>query len=423
MGTRPATARVRVNPVGALMTREQAAAAAAAAAAERDNIQANLLALDASFGKRLLAGAKLTGRTQQQWGAANAELTNLWETFNAYSTVVARAAELAADIGRGSAVKIAEINRLLGGPSVRLAIASAPLGQRELTAGPTTDITVTAALSAMQRVYARVAAICGEAEAIWNQVADGLQEAGSALDLAERKSSGLADPDLVRATAVARANLDQLRQTLNTDPLVLGPAADQGNPGLAAVARLRQQVTAVSTRADELDRLRTDSGRRIATVARAVATATTAWQDAVAAQHRAAVRIADPEVQSLETPSELAGRVAGLPKLQQAARWGQLGAELDALEQDVAAAQRRYRDAHAAAAAGLERRDEMRGLLDAYKAKAAALGSAEDEHLTALYEHARDMLWTAPCDIAAAASAVTSYQRAVLQLAAAGGRS
>jgi hypothetical protein len=409
--------------MGAPMTKEQAAAAAAAAASKRDNIQANLLDLDASFGKRLLAGAKLTGRTQQQWAAATADLTDLWETFNAYSAVVDRAAELAADIGRGSAVKVAEIARLLTGPSVRLASAAAPLGQRELTASASTDITVTAAVSAMEHAYASAAAVCGEAEAVWNQIADGLQEAGAGLDQAERKSAGLADADLISGIAVARANLGQLRQTLNTDPLVLGPPADPGNPGLAALASLRQQVSAMSARADELDRLRADGVRRITAVAKAMATATVAWQDAVAAQQRAAVRIADAAVQPLEDPGEMASRVAGLAELQAAARWVQLGAELASLEHEVAAAQRRYRDAQAEAMAGLERRDEMRGLLDAYKAKAAALGSAEDARLTALYEQARDMLWTAPCDIAAASSAVTSYQRAVLQLAAAGGRS
>jgi hypothetical protein len=409
--------------MGAPMTKEQAAAAAAAAASKRDNIQANLLDLDASFGKRLLAGARLTGRTQQQWAAATADLTDLWETFNAYSAVVDRAAELAADIGRGSAVKVAEIARLLTGPSVRLASAAAPLGQRELTASASTDITVTAAVSAMEHAYASAAAVCGEAEAVWNQIADGLQEAGAGLDQAERKSAGLADADLIGGIAVARANLGQLRQTLNTDPLVLGPPADPGNPGLAALASLRQQVSAMSARADELDRLRADGVRRITAVAKAMATATVAWQDAVAAQQRAAARIADAAVQPLEDPGEMASRVAGLAELQAAARWVQLGAELASLEHDVAAAQRRYRDAQAEAMAGLERRDEMRGLLDAYKAKAAALGSAEDARLTALYEQARDMLWTAPCDIAAASSAVTSYQRAVLQLAAAGGRS
>ena len=50
-----------------VMTREQAAAAVAAAAAERDAIQANLLDLDGSFGKRMLAGAALTGESQRRW--------------------------------------------------------------------------------------------------------------------------------------------------------------------------------------------------------------------------------------------------------------------------------------------------------------------------------------------------------------------
>ena len=47
-----------------LLTREQAAAAVAAASSERDTIQANLLDLDNSFGKRLLASASLTGETK-----------------------------------------------------------------------------------------------------------------------------------------------------------------------------------------------------------------------------------------------------------------------------------------------------------------------------------------------------------------------
>jgi len=40
-----------------MLTRDQAGAAAKAAVAERDAIQANLLELDSSFGKQLLAGA------------------------------------------------------------------------------------------------------------------------------------------------------------------------------------------------------------------------------------------------------------------------------------------------------------------------------------------------------------------------------
>ena len=70
------------------VTREQAAAAVAAATAERDGIQANLLDLDGSFGKRMLAGATLTGESKLRWEAAAADLATLWETFTAYAAVV-----------------------------------------------------------------------------------------------------------------------------------------------------------------------------------------------------------------------------------------------------------------------------------------------------------------------------------------------
>jgi hypothetical protein len=78
------------------MTREQATAAVAVATAERDGIQANLLDLDGSFGKRMLAGAKLAGVSKQRWETAAADLATLWDIFTAYAAVVDKAAELLA---------------------------------------------------------------------------------------------------------------------------------------------------------------------------------------------------------------------------------------------------------------------------------------------------------------------------------------
>ena len=62
------------------------------------------------------------------------------------------------------------------------------------------------------------------------------------------------------------------------------------------------------------------------------------------------------------------------------------------------------------------RRAELRGLLDAYRAKAARLGGAENTDLADGYQLAHDLLWSAPCDLAAAAGAVRRYQQAVLGL-------
>ena len=63
--------------------------------------------------------------------------------------------------------------------------------------------------------------------------------------------------------------------------------------------------------------------------------------------------------------------------------------------------------------APLTRRDELRGLLQAFRDKAASAGLAEHEALDPLYTTARDTLWSAPCDLAAAESQVDDYVRTV----------
>src|SRR5262249_25334662 len=88
----------------------------------------------------------------------------------------------------------------------------------------------------------------------------------------------------------------------------------------------------------------------------------------------------------------------------------------------AAAAAGQCREAERHATALLDRREELRGLLDAYQARAARLGGAEDGDLDARYARARELLWTAPCDLAAATAAVTGYQQAVLALGERGKR-
>ena len=61
----------------------------------------------------------------------------------------------------------------------------------------------------------------------------------------------------------------------------------------------------------------------------------------------------------------------------------------------------------------LDRREELRGRLDAYKAKAGRLGLAEDTALTELHQRAYDLLWTSPCDLRGATVTLADYQRAI----------
>jgi Protein kinase domain len=154
---------------------------------------------------------------------------------------------------------------------------------------------------------------------------------------------------------------------------------------------------------------------RIAAAAAAVSGARAAWQDAMAAQERTAARIAAALLPVPEIAS-LADRLAALDGLTAAGHWAQLASDLDVIEKQAAAASAACREAEQEAVALLDRREELRGLLDAYRARATRLGAIEDTELEARYACARELLWTRPCDLSASADAVTGYQRAVRAL-------
>ena len=393
------------------ITREQAATAAATA--ERDGIQANLLDLDGSFGSRMLAGAALAGESKRRWEAAAGDLATLWEIFTAYAAVVDKAAELLASARRPSGRELAQITTMLNGPSVELA-RPVPLARRDLTETGDSDLTLAAAVREMKRAFASVADVVAAAESVWNETAEGLGEIGTKLAAAKEQAGDLGDDEVTSALAVAGDELARLREVLNSDPLALWQG---GRVDTARLERLRERVAAAAARTAGLAVLRADTQRRISAAAAAVAAAAAAWEDAEAARDRASVKIAAADLPPpLAEAAGLDMRLAALDKLKAAGRWARLAAELDAIETEAAAAVQRYRDAERSAAALLGRRDELRGLLGAYQAKAARLGAAEDTELTARYQRARDLLWTAPCDLAAAAAAVTHYQQAILAL-------
>lgn len=404
------------------LTRDQARAAVTAAAAERDAVQANLLDLDGSFGKRLLAGATLSGETKTRWEAASAGLTTLWETFSAYSAVIDRAAEILAQPGRLPAARLEEAASLLAGPSVRLPRAPVPLGERDLTAGGEVRLTLAATVVQMKRAFSGLAAELTAAETVWNEISDGLRQVGDRLDEARRQSgviagTELADLELADALAQAQSGLRQLRETLNSDPLSLWR---QGKVDTRQLGRLREQAAAVAARSAGLARTIQQADTRLGEVSATVTAAAQAWQDATAARERAAGRVLVMAVDPLPDVGGLGGRLAGLADLKAGGRWTRLASELDLLGKQASAALRQCREAEQAAAALLGRRDELRGLLDAYRAKAGRLGGAEDTVLDASYRQAHDLLWTAPCDLAAATAAVGRYQQAVLRLSRTG---
>jgi hypothetical protein len=379
----------------------------AAVLAERDVIQANLLELDGSYVKRLLDGAALTGQTRPRWTAAAATLAGLWETYLAYSAVVDRIAELAAGDRRSARKDVPELNQLLTGACVTLPDAQAPLGRRDLAGTGRTALTLAAVVVAMRRSFAEVTEVTAAVEAVLAAVSPPLDAAAEKLTGSRRLVPGLGD-EIETAFRDAELALDSLLVASNADPLALWSG---GHVDTSAADRLLEQVVALCLRIAELDRLRAQARHRIDELAAAVRAARTDRQHAIADWQNAVARVTPlPPLPVVIAEPPL----ASLGALAAGGQWSRLGAEFDRCEAELAASIAQTSDVREMASAAVGRRDELRGLLGAYKAKAARLGAAEDTELAARYDQAYDRLWTAPCDLAAAESAVVAYQRAIL---------
>ena len=388
------------------MAESAAGQAAAAVLAERDAIQANLLELDGGFTRRLLDGATLTGQTRERWDEASATLASLWETYLVYSAVVDRVAELGTGAHRPAKKDLAELDSLLTGASVRMARAAVPLARRNLSDTGIHAVTLTAAVAAMRRSFSEVAEMIAAVEAVWAQVGERLDAAEAELAAGLTRAAGLGQ-ELAAALRDAQASLQAAREATNADPLRL---SSDGRVDTSAADLVREQVARLTARIAELDRVRSQAQRRIDGLTAAFTAARAARADAVTAWQRAAQRIAalpplPPDI--AEPPLDTLAALAA------AGRWPELGTELDRCDGALTAAVKQTQECERSAAAGVDSRDELRGLLGAYKAKAARLGVAEDADLVASYDQARDLLWTAPCDLTAAAAAVAGYQRAI----------
>jgi hypothetical protein len=394
-------------PGAAMMPEPAAEQAAAAVLAERDAIQANLLELDQSFTRRLLDGAPLTGLTRQRWDAASAKLAGLWETYMAYSAVVDRVAELGTGGRRLAKKDLPELTGLLTGTSVRLTSVPVPLARRDLADTGRRELTIAASVDAMRKAFTEVAEVTTAVEAVWAAVGGQLDAAAEELGKCRPLAGGLG-VEVQAAFRDAESSLDSLRAGVNADPLALWHA---GHVDTSAADSLRDQVKGLAARIAELDRLRAAAQGRIDALSAAVAAAQAARREAVTAWQRAAERItAVPPL-----PPDIADPpLATLGALAAAGQWTRLQAEIDRCQAGLTAAADQTRETERSAAAALGRRDELRGLLGAYKAKAARLGVAEDADLAVRYDQVRGLLWTAPCDLTAAEAAVAGYQQAIL---------
>ncbi|MGW4799143.1 hypothetical protein ACWEPC_42675 [Nonomuraea sp. NPDC004297] len=383
------------------MSREGAEHALRARADERDRISGDLLDLESHTTYRLLKDAALRGATERRWAAAQEALAALWSLNDAYRVVLRDAEQVRAARGRLGADQLARLTELLGGESVVLRAVTKPVEQRSLLPQADERLTLDAALTRMDAAFREVTGALNDIDAVWNAVLPRLDAAEADLRRVrelERELGEAAD------LAVQEGELAGLRAAVVADPL--GPSV---GPDLDRLARL---LAGVRAEAETALVVKGEYARRRENLLAELDRVRAAESEARLAHGAVVVKIALPP--QAQPRSGIEALTGGLDALDVSADpWVRRAKRLTALEDDVRKAAEQALATAKALYGLVGRRDELRGRLVACQAMAVRKGLAEDATALELYERAHALLWSAPCDLTKAATAVENYQRAI----------
>jgi hypothetical protein len=388
------------------LDREEADRALNRLAAESDRIAEALVAMDGHAGHELLRTATLTGVSKERWAATSTAMSTLWEQFEAYRALLDRARAVRARRSRPGPAELDELTELLTRPVVELNKEQVPIERRSLT-GPALSaerITLSELVTRMKATFTTVTAVLAEADG----AVSGTLRRIDPLEAELRAVTALAGSvghDLAALHRI-RDRIIEARHLVAADPLGLA-GSDPLSGAETELAGVREAVAGLVAVRDSFD-------QRVAALSATLGEIEAAVARARAADAEVRAKIANAGLAAIGDPAPaLRTRLAGLAELRRTAGWPRLAGELGRLDRDAAAALAEARDQLAARAGLFDRRAELRGRLDAYRAKAAKQGRAEELPLAALHGAAQDLLYTAPCDLAAATRAVNRYQQAV----------
>lgn len=385
--------------------------------AAEGRIAASLVDLEQHPGHALLSTTALTGRTAARWATAHQQLTQLWQDFGAYQNVIAAACSVRDRRARPGDQEVDELRRLLRAPTVEVART---VVERGIT-GPVErveTITINQLTQRMDQAFREVRDLVEQCHELHQRFLARLAPLADQVRAARRLAGDLeGDPTDPTTAAIAAltTRIGELDRTSSADPLVL----ETSGP-LQQLTALEADVSAASAGLATLGAVRDGWDGRLRELGAAVARVEALRDDEQRTRQRAVALIARS---GLTAPPDripaLRHQLAALPGIR---GWAQRAEVLAALHVDVRTATSELTTAVELAAGLVDRRAELRGRIDAYHARATRLGHVEDGVLRALDEKIRRLLWTRPCDLAAATRALAAYQSRLRELDVAKGR-
>ncbi|MCH0564959.1 MULTISPECIES: hypothetical protein [unclassified Streptomyces] len=418
------------DPTGPVMDRDEVDRALARLGAEHEAIETSLLALQDHAGRRLLEGAELTGLTRERWAATEASITLLWVYFDAYSGALRTARAIRARRRWSSREDLVELTELLRGEAVTVAGSAAALVNAPSPHGGPGRLSERFSLAAlvdrMNELYAASLDVVVAADAVWSALPARIDLLAAELQRTRQLAHSVgvrpgehpAGDDLERITRT----LARLREEVISDPLAHwvpaqgSSAPGGGRPDTTVYDREARALEDVRREIDAVLTVRQDAEQRLVRLRDLLSRADRTLSEARTARGEVLAKIAATEVPVVSgPPTALQEQLAAASEYRRQARWHRLSPLLEQLEQRAEDELLRARESLTAVTAPLAVRAELRGRLDAYRAKVARHGLAEDPVLIERYEKARRMLWSAPCDLRVAEQAVLLYQRAAAE--------
>lgn len=373
--------------------------------AAEHRIGANLQELEQHSVYQLLTTDVLTGATASALAVVNQADPNLWALFTLLTSQLDTARRLRGTGSRLSNENRVELGDRLRAASVLIASEDIPLSERGLT-GPASRqerVTIEALIDRMSALYEPVRDVVTHAETVLRGVLPRLNSAEATVQRLHKEALAL---------GVDTVELDRIDETIArvrdlslTDPLSIPANARQGFDDAIHAA-----AASIATARSSHDELAVDIASASHLLDECRDLIAQAEQNRMESSAKVAQPIGlrqPPSMAAIDGDRGLAAKL--VPILSSTKPWQAVRHELDSWS----AVATRFRDQLLRVADSngrpLEKRDELRGRLSAFRAKMAATGYSEDPVLRDISAEAHNELFTSPTDLVRAERLVTEF--------------
>ena len=378
---------------------------------EKTRLSLHLADLDQHVSHRLLRKTELVGHTRRRWEHAETHIRDLWKVHGAFEAVLERAVELR-ESEQPYGVLQEVLTEILTGRSIELQSEKQSSSERGFPGEDVERITIAEAIARMAGDFDEATEVISAVETAWDALYPRLNE----LEAMWQEIGTLSDMVVLgeEEHEELRGRLHRSEEAVRRDPLSL---VKDGRVDTSDLRETRVLLERVRGELRDALRMRDSYTEGVERLSSAIDDVQETIDRCVRIREQVVMKIASPAAVSVPDPSpELRRGIAEMGDLRARGSWRELGALLGKLQRSVHEAADDAREREESLTGLLERRAELRGRLDDYRARAVRLGLAGQERLSDLHGRAHWELWTAPCDLRAATVALASYLRVLQEL-------